>query len=291
MKIVIRKKPLAVILLIITLPFLISTKPKTSGGHPSSTGGPDEKTCAQSGCHTVDAVFSDDSTNTLIFPTSDSTYEPGKIYSISLEVKKTAITKFGFELVALEDTNNLSTGQLIVTDSSRTHLINGTINGKARKYITHSTDGTPALSTGYTSWSFDWEAPSTDMGSITFYFITNCTNDNGAASGDSFYQSSFTIKPKSSSSINDIFNERDLLITYSKSNHTIYLDYTLKKLSNLNIHIFDAQGKNLKNLDFNLKSAGRHSDQISLRENISWGVYTVNIQLGNQTVSRKILIE
>lgn len=291
MKYSIRKKTIAVIAVAAILPALISTKPKTSGGHPSTTGGPSEQTCAQSGCHSSASVDPGTGVNTLIFPTADSTYVPGQTYSITLGVKKTGITKFGFEFVALEDSNETSTGQLVVTDANRTHIISGTINGKTRKYMTHSTDGTPALTTDSTNWSFDWTAPSSNVGTITFYYITNCTNDNGANTGDALYESSFQIKPQTSSSIKDMVDGGDIAVAYIQSNHSININYMLKLSSKVTINLFDLQGKNLESVEYNTVSVGKHSHNIELGKNISSGIYNLSLIVNNQTINKKIFIQ
>lgn len=287
----ISKKTIAVIIVAAVLPVLMSTKPKTSGGHPSSTGGPNEQTCAQSGCHTTATLDPGTGVNTLIFPTADSTYVPGQTYSIIIGVKKGDIMKFGFEFVALEDSGNTSAGELVVTDANRTHIISGTVSGKTRKYMTHSTDGTPAIAADSTSWSFDWVAPDANVGNITFYYITNCTNDNGANTGDALFESAFQIKPETSSSINDIVEGGDIRLRYTKTNHSIEINYTLKISSKVTLSIFDVQGKNLKSIEYAHKTSGNYSDQIELGENVSSGIYTLNFMIDDKMISKKIFIE
>ncbi len=291
MKLKIRKKTIAVIAFVAILPALISSRPKTSGGHPSSTGGPGEKTCAQSGCHSTASIDPGTGVNTLFFPTADSTYVPGQTYSIILGVKKTGIAKFGFEFLALEDSGETSTGQLVVTDADRTHIVSGTISGKTRKYMTHSTDGTPALTTDSTNWSFDWTAPSTNVGTITFYYITNCTNDNGANTGDALYESSFQIKPQATNSIQELVEGGDIAVGYTPSNHSISITYALKHSSKVCINLFDVQGKDLKSIAQSVKTTGVHSDIIELGKNVNAGIYSLSFMINNQSISKKIFIQ
>ena len=155
------KQKLVIIGTVLMLPVFMSNiiYKKTSGAHPSSTGAPGEQTCAKSGCHSSAAVNAGTGVNTLIYPDIDSVYVCGATYNITVQVQKTGIEKFGFQLVALRDNDNTSIGELIITDDARTHLQTGTINSQERSYITHSTDGTPATSSGKDVWSFQWTAP------------------------------------------------------------------------------------------------------------------------------------
>lgn len=285
------KKAMAVIIALGILPAIISTKPKTSGGHPSSTGGPGEETCAQSGCHSTATVDPGTTVNTLIFPTADSTYVPGQTYSMSLYVQRGDVAKFGFELMALEDSNDTNIGELIVTDASRTHIISGTVAGKTRKYITHSADGTSADSTGYIAWSFDWKAPSENVGAITFYYITNCTNDNGANTGDALFKSSFQIKPQTSSSINDIIEGGNIAVNYSQNMQSIEVGYTLKVSQKIVFTLFDIQGKTLRQVEYHSKPAGKYTDRIELEKGLKPGIYKFRIMVANKVINKNIFIQ
>lgn len=264
---------------------------KTSGGHPGTTGAPGEPTCAQSGCHSDATVNDGVGVNTLIFPNADSTYTPGQTYTVTVQVNKPSISKFGFELGVLKDADNTSIGQLTVTDANRTHLINATINSKSRTYITHSTNGTPATSSGKTSWSFQWKAPSTNVGNITFYYVTNNTNSSNTNTGDALYLSSFTIKAKTSgTSIKELSSEESFKVFLSSSNQ-LQLNYELRKNSQISAKLCDIQGKVIETIELGEQGTGKHTDYLNLNHEISSGIYFVNLTINNQTISKKVLVQ
>ena len=132
--------------------FIVVNTYKTSGGHPSATGAPGEKTCADAttGCHSNAAIVKDTTNvvNTFIFSSIDSSYTPNQTYNITLNAQKSAITKFGFEIVALTKSTNANAGTWVITDANRTHTLVGSAPFSSRKYVTHSSNGTPAVSSG-----------------------------------------------------------------------------------------------------------------------------------------------
>src|SRR6185369_13678069 len=48
------------------------------------------------------------------------------------------------------------------------------------------------------TWTFDWTAPSTDVGPVTFYAAGNQANNDGNTSGDFIYKTFVTSAPASS---------------------------------------------------------------------------------------------
>lgn len=265
---------------------------KTAGSHPGSTGAPGDNTCAKSGCHSsASLTFNDAVVNQLIFPNADSTYVPGQTYTITVNAQNSGINKFGFELVALKDADNLITGQFTITDVPRTQIISHTANGELRYSVTHTTAGTSASTPGLTQWSFDWTAPSTNVGIITFYYATNCTNNNGTSAGDAIFLSRFKIKPFSGTSIAEYLNAASAKAYYDNSTGNIIIDYYLKADTRVAIKVYDGSGREVYKDNGNTKPKGHQTEQINIENNLSKGIYFVNLQVGNKTVSKKIIIQ
>ncbi len=267
---------------------------KTSGGHPSSTGAPGEQTCAQSGCHSNASVTTDNTNivNTLTYSASDSSYVPGQTYSLTLKAKKTGIVKFGFEIVALKTSDNTNIGTWVITDANRTQLLNSGISpNTSRKYITHKTNGTPAFSSGLGQWSFSWTAPSTNVGNIKFYYASNCTNNNAANTGDQLYLSSFQIHPFSGTSMAEFMNEEKFQAILNPALNQLVLNYDLIQECELSVNLFDGQGRIIKKVTSGNRSAGEYSDNIDLSQDISTGIYFVHVNINNQTITKKIMIQ
>lgn len=200
----------------------------------------------------------------------------------------------GFEIVALTNTGNNNTGSWVLTDAVSTQTISGTGTGSlsTRKYITHKTAGTttPYVTSGLGKWTFAWKAPSTDVGKVTFYYATNCTNNNGANTGDQLFLSSFTIHPSTGTSITEWLNEEDFFVTKDNGSNNLLLNYNLKKECELSITLRDIQGKTLYNSEPLYKFAGKNNDQIILSENIGSGMYLVTINIDNKSITKKVML-
>lgn len=213
--------------------FIVVNTYKTSGGHPSATGAPGEKTCADAttGCHSNAAIVKDTTNvvNTFIFSSIDSSYTPNQTYNITLNAQKSAITKFGFEIVALTKSNNANAGTWVITDANRTHTLVGSAPFSSRKYVTHSSNGTPAVSSGLGQWTFIWKAPSSNMGKITFYYTTSCTNNNGANTGEQLFLSNFEIHPSAPASIGQFIEKSKFSGNYDEVSGKLSVKYFMKR--------------------------------------------------------------
>ena len=135
-----------------------------TGGSPAGkTGAPGEGNCTQ--CH-AGMVNSGLTTSTLT-SSGNNEYVPGNTYNLTLDIQNGS-TKNGFQIVVLDSISNSNAGNLTITDANNTKLI----SGNNRSYISHKAPGT-----SLTHWSFDWTAPSSNVGPITFYYAYNVTNN------------------------------------------------------------------------------------------------------------------
>lgn len=284
------KKILILIAIILFQQMLIGSNPKTSAGHPGSTGAPNELTCAQSNCHSDATVNPGDLINSLVFNSGDSLYTPGTTYTLAVKIEKAGIAKFGFELVALKNNDNSNIGLFTVTDAIRTQIINGVSPNPSRKYITHKTDGTIPSAPNVGEWIFNWTAPPASSGPITFYYTTNATNNNNQNTGDEIFLSSFEIN-ESTTGINE--DEKEIFsVFFSKASAKLYISYAnLKATSNTaRIEIRDLQGKLIQSDQLNSILPIKNK-AINLNENITTGIYLVTYRVDNKMLSRKIYIE
>lgn len=275
--------------------FVILDTYKTGGAHPSSTGAPGEGTCADAttGCHANATVKSDSisAVNTLLFPTSDSSYVPGNTYTITVKAEKTGIKKFGFEIVALKNSDKKNIGTWIITDATRTHTLTGSGVLADRKYVTHSVDGTPAVSAGLGQWSFKWTAPSTNAGNITFYYSTNCTNDDQANTGDQLFLSSFRIHPAANASVKNALQKSKYSVVYLKDSRILKVNYSLIQDANTALSIYDMQGKLIQSFSTVKRTIGRIEDLYSLNNALSKGIYLINMTVNDQLFTEKIMVQ
>ena len=151
----------------------------SSGPPPGYTRAPGEEPEACAECH----LSPGDAGSGQIAITAPANYVPGQTYQITVTHTNSDPTRlrWGFQLTAL-DPGDEKAGELTNT-SVLTQIITGGPGGN-RQYIEHSASGTFIGQTGGASWTFNWTAPSTDVGVVTFYAAGNHANNDANTSGD-----------------------------------------------------------------------------------------------------------
>jgi len=152
------------------------------------SGAPGEVNC--SGCHSGVANTGPGTVNYLIGDGSFH-YSPGGLYTLFLTMMQDDVNQFGFQTTALKNSNNLTAGTLILTDTENTKLL----YGNNRVYVGHTVCGADAYPVGSKEWSFQWEAPESDVGDITFYLSSLAANHNHSSYGDDTYVQTITLSP------------------------------------------------------------------------------------------------
>jgi hypothetical protein len=155
----------------------------SSGPPPGYTGAPGEEPEACAECH----LSPGDPGQGHISITAPTTYLPGQTYQITVTHTNPDPTRmrWGFELTALDPADEKA-GNLQST-SAFTQVIQGGPGGN-RQYIEHTSSGTFINQQGGASWTFNWAAPATDVGTVTFYAAGNHANSDGNTSGDYIYR-------------------------------------------------------------------------------------------------------
>ncbi len=149
----------------------------TSGSSAGKTGSPgDGANCTQ--CHSGSPQQQAGLITTNI---PGGGYTPGFIYQITATIVDTNSTKFGFQ-VSPQNVQGTRLGTLIATNTTETQT------QQTGKYITHKTAGTPGV--GMRTWTFNWQAPASGTGNVTFYGAFNVANSNNLSSGDRIFLSS-----------------------------------------------------------------------------------------------------
>ncbi|MBK8467238.1 MAG: CHRD domain-containing protein [Chloracidobacterium sp.] len=141
---------------------------------PQMTGAPGEQNCSL--CH-------DDTGPGIITVFAPANYIPGQTYQIQVQHATTDTTRlrWGFELTTLDGTNSAAGTFTDTTAFTQQDF------GDGRWYIEHTQAGTFAGTPNGATWTFDWNAPATDVGPVTFYAAGNQANNNDNPSGDQTY--------------------------------------------------------------------------------------------------------
>jgi hypothetical protein len=167
--------------LFIALLFISYTSYNNASSPPTGmTGAPGEGNCTN--CHAGSAITSGSSWDAItITGLPASGYVPGTTYSLTLNGSSAATAKNGASLTALSPTNTMAGSFTAGTGNS-------ILVGSGRNYMSHNSAGT-----SQSSFSFSWTAPSTGLGTVTFYASFMGTNSNNNNSGDLVYVKSFTV--------------------------------------------------------------------------------------------------
>lgn len=169
-----------------------TVKAFAEGPNAGVTGAPGELTCAVSGCH-GGVPNTGPGQLEIIAPTF---YAPGQTYEMTVRhlTSDPSRRRWGFQLTALDGTSNRA-GNLQST-SGLTQVLEGGPGGN-REYIEHGFLGTFQGQSLPASWTFNWVAPSGDVGPVTFYAAGNQANNNGSESGDQIYSTSIIVRAPS----------------------------------------------------------------------------------------------
>jgi uncharacterized repeat protein (TIGR01451 family) len=156
----------------------------SSGPPPGYTAAPGEEPEACAECH-VPVGDPPPGQTSISAPT---TYVPGQTYTITVTNSNNddTRTRWGFQLTAL-DPSDEKAGNLQSTDGL-TQVLDNAGPGGGRQYIEHNSAGTFIGQMDSASWSFNWTAPATDVGTVIFYAAGNHANNDGNTSGDFIYR-------------------------------------------------------------------------------------------------------
>jgi hypothetical protein len=249
-----------------------------SGAVPGRTGAPGEQNCT--GCHSGTAQ--DGSNVNLITLLQGATpvtaYVPGNTYTVALSMS-TAATKKGFQATVLDATGNMA--------GDFTAGLNTQVNGTARKYANH----TSASNTSATTlWGWTWQAPTTNVGDVTFYVATNETNNNGNNNGDVIYLSQHIFSAQSGAGIEENEIDNNFTAGYSSSSNSIVISCNTLVSGNMNMNLFDRSGKLIYARNLGQSIPGQIKENVQLPSVIETGMYVVNFFIDNTAFSTNIYI-
>jgi len=202
-----------ILLIIPVLGFLMITSYE-NGAPDGYTGSPgDGNSC--SACHygtSSTNTYNNVSTISSTIPASG--YVLGQTYTITVTPNSTA-PKHGFE-ITVENSSNVKIGNFATTAQTK-------YPGTAHTSLTHNTPITSGV------WSFDWTAPSTSQGTITFYAAINAVNgDSNAYDNQDFPITTSMAVTEATAQINEVSNFFKLEANPVTDNVSVVLKGTIK---------------------------------------------------------------
>jgi hypothetical protein len=156
------------------------------GPPPVHTGGFDEPTCHA--CHFENAIDEDGGALRIDVP---AVYEPGRRYTLRLELRHPELKRGGFELAtrfAAGPERGRQAGTLdVAAEVGRVTLHDDVA------YAHHVRAGTKPAATGVASWTITWTAPTHPTADVAVHVAANAANDDNSEFGDHIYTAHATI--------------------------------------------------------------------------------------------------
>lgn len=126
-----------------------------------------------------------------------ATYMPGQEITVTITLTQADRGRYGFQAQVLDDQGRKA-GDLVVTDTARTSLVDGAGTFIGRQYIRHTLAGVTPSGTNQGSWSFTWKAPAQGAGRVTFFVAGNAANNGNGNQQDYIYSTSQSLQPAGS---------------------------------------------------------------------------------------------
>ncbi|MCS6917660.1 MAG: choice-of-anchor V domain-containing protein [Chitinophagales bacterium] len=277
-------KPSIIFLAIAPLSILVGTVSYNNDLQPpgSRTGAPSESTCGASSCHNNTPNTGPGSVS-LTFSNPSLKYTPGDTFQITVKVTDNTKTKWGFELTALNATNDSTPGKFLNEASGILVSFPNPISSLSkREYVAHR-DANTATS----QWVINWIAPSTNIGDICFYAAGNAANNNGTTSGDNIYTASLCISPETGVGIAAVSDQSSLFSIDAIRCRQLSVTYQLAEPATARFVLMDLSGRMHGMLLESDEPAGQHSRTLSLPSFLPGGIYVLIMQAaGNQYAAK-----
>ncbi|MBA3704790.1 MAG: T9SS type A sorting domain-containing protein [Bacteroidetes bacterium] len=270
---------------------------KSDGGPPYNTNAPGEKTCSGTepgnGCHS--GGIPDNSGPAIkkaITFSGGTSYIPGQTYTVTVTISHPSRNRFGFQIVSLRNSNSANAGTAIITDVSRTRSQIPTFGSfQTRNYVMHILNGSNGIANSC-SWSYNWTAPATSEGDITFYACMLAANNNNLNdAGDETYFSQLTIKPTSVGISSQELNFNEISLYPNPATNVISINYTLNETSSFKVELIDIRGKLIQVLYHDKKAIGTIAEKVSLTPGIIPGIYLIKFTTDKMESTKRIIIQ
>ena len=253
-----------------------------SGSPNAKTGAPGEGNCTA--CH-VGAVQDGNTENQFILMNSSgavTNYVPGETYQISLSLASNPVKK-GFQATVLDATNSFA--------GTFTPAIGGVnfTNAGGRFYANHTAASTNGST--FPLWNWQWTAPSSDVGPVTFYVATNVANNNAQSTGDAIYLSNYTIDGTVGIEEKQLTTLSNFTASFSAENQTINLAFTSLINGKKVVNLVDLTGKSVLNLDLGSSTIGLNHEMFKIPDYIKNGMYIVQFFVDNHPKSQMVRIQ
>lgn len=168
---------------------LVASHGYPDGAPPGFSGGFKEDSCQA--CHFHQELNAPPGRVTI--DGVPATYEPGKVYKLTITLSRADMKRAGFQLTARFKDGGAQAGTLAVGDTDGDRLAisrDGVV-----QYANQKKNGSTITEPGVARWSVNWTAPASG-GAIVFNVAANAADGNGATDGDFVYTVTAEASPR-----------------------------------------------------------------------------------------------
>lgn len=134
-------------------------------------------------CHNSEKLNATPGSVTISVP---ERYSPGKVYTVTVTLKRPGMKIGGFVLTARFENDSAQAGNLALGDGQQGRV--KIVTDRGVQYAYHSRPGTQLTATGVVRWTIRWTAPAGSR-AVLFNAAANAANDDDSQSGDFVYTS------------------------------------------------------------------------------------------------------
>jgi hypothetical protein len=253
---------------------------ESDNGKAGATGSPGENNCTN--CHNTYAVNSGAGSITITSTMTNWEYVPGQTYQISVTVAQTGKSLFGLGFEALLP-SGANAGTL--TAGTGTTIKNATVSGNSRRNIVHQLNG--GASSGSHTFTFNWVAPTTNVGAITFYAAGNACNGNGADTGDYVYKTSQVVNPAAVGISEETMTPFSFSFYPNPATENITVNYSLEQSAKVSYTIYDLTGKQVQTESAN-RFPGAQQQNIDVNH-LQAGTYLISMNANGNVITKRFI--
>ena len=282
------KKPIVIASASLLTVFFMSFDIMDNNGRAGATGSPSEGACNQSGCHTGNPLNDPTGSLTMTAPTlTGFQYVLGQTYTINVTVARPGINLFGFAFEALTSAG-ANAGSIVITDAVTTTTKSATVAGNSRKSATHKFNGGATANTH--TFTFNWTAPLTNIGNVTFYYAGNATNANNLTSGDFIYKASQIVTPAPVGIAENATPDFSLSVYPNPTTESTTISYVLEDNSKVTTKLISLTGQVVAQFYSENETAGKHEQKLEIDPSIAKGIYLVALEANGKESFKKLII-
>ncbi len=269
--------------------FSISSSYSNKDGIAGKVGSPLENSC-QPSCHNSHPVNSGSGSVVITSPDLiNFVYNPGQTYTVEVTVAKPSVNLFGFAMEALFQ-NGSDAGSFIHINPAETWSKAANISGTIRTSATHMENA--GVSANTKTFIFQWVAPATNAGAVTFYAAGNAANGNGSTSGDYIYTTMQLVNDSATAASDGSLNEQltGINIFPNPVEERFFISHIASKPGPLKIEAFSIDGKFVTKLWMDDELPGLHLYQFPTNCFEKKGLYLIKISKNKMVAIRKVIL-